>query len=238
MFSTGVQKIKLSKKFHEICVKIGECKSREEEEQIVSDWMANVKQTLGKQKLRLNQLYENVVSLIHLTLLGYNTSFGHIHAVNLTQDSQMQTKALGYLACAALLDSKSDLLILIINSTQRDLSSGQSTSMSLALTAICHLVTTDLIPAIIGYVGQALTHTIPVIRQKAVMCIHSFITKDPSAVIEFFPELVRLLSDPDLSVVNAVVNTFATLLKNQLNIQQICECLVDVSNVCTLIQNG
>jgi AP-4 complex subunit epsilon-1 len=83
-------------------------------------------------------------------------------------------------------------------------------------------------------VGQELTHTILVIRQKAVMCVHSFITKDPSVVTEFFPELVRLLSDSDLSVVNAVVNTFATLLKNQLNIRQIC----DLSNVCTLIQNA
>jgi AP-4 complex subunit epsilon-1 len=109
--------------------------------------------------------------------------------------------------------------------------------MSLALTAICHLVTTDLIPMVIGSVGQALTDTIPVIRQKVVMCIHSFITKDPSGVIEFFPELVHLLRDSDLSVVNSVVNTFATLLKNQLNIRQICECLPDLSNVCALTQN-
>lgn len=238
MFSTGVQKIKLSKKFHQSCVKIGECKSREEEEQIVSSWMADVKKQLGKKSLKTSQLYENVVSLIHLTLLGYNTSFGHVHAINLTQDSQMMTKALGYLSCSALLDSKSSLIIMLINSTQRDLSSQQPTAMALALTTIAHLITPDLIPPVIGYIGQCLTHTIPMIREKAVMCVHSFIQKDPSCVVEFFPELVRLLTDPDLSIVNAVINTFTMLLKNTLNIRQICECLSDIVNVCSIIQTG
>lgn len=73
-------------------------------------------------------------------------------------------KTLDYLVCAALLDSKSDLLILTINSTQRDLSSGQTAPMAVALTAICHLVSPDLIPAIIGHVGEALTNPVPLIR--------------------------------------------------------------------------
>ena len=238
MLTKGVQKIKLSKAFHETCVAIGECKSREEEENIVSKWMEKVKKELGNSKIKLSQLYENVISLIHLTMLGYDTSFGNINAVNLTQDNQMMTKALGYLACAALLDSKSSLLILIINSTQRDLSSQHPTSMSLALTAICHLVTPDLIPPIIGYVSQCLQHTIPSIRQKAVMCVHSFIKKDPSCVVELFPELLRLLGDPDLSIVNSVINTFSTLLQNTLNIRQIVDTVPDVFNVVQMIQQG
>ncbi|OHS93347.1 Adaptin N terminal region family protein [Tritrichomonas foetus] len=238
MLTKGVQKIKLSKQFHETCVQIGECKSREEEENIVSKWMEKVKTQLANPKIKLTQLYENVISLIHLTMLGYDTSFGHINAVNLTQDNQMMTKALGYLSCAALLDSKSSLLILIINSTQRDLSSQHPTSMALALTAICHLVTPDLIPPIIGYVSQCLQHTIPFIRQKAIMCVHSFIKKDPSCVVELFPELLRLMNDPDLSIVNSVVNTFSTLLRNTLNVRQIVDTLPDISNVVSMIQQG
>ena len=238
MLSKGVQKIKLSKSFQETCTRIGECKSTEEEELIVSEWIESVKKALNKQKIKVSQLYENVVSLVHLTLLGYDTSFGVIHAVNLTQDHQMMTKALGYLSCAAILDSKSSLLILIINSTQKDLSSQHPTSMALALTAICHLVTTDLIPSIIGYVSQALQHPVPLIRQKAIMCVHSFVQKDPACVVEFFPELLRLLGDPDLSIVNAVINTFTIMLKNQLNIRQICEILPDVMNIANLILQG
>ena len=238
MLGSGFQKIKLSKKFRDACVRIGECKSREEEEQIVTTWMARVKKELGQKKLKISQLYEDVVSLIHLSLLGYNTSFGHIHAVNLTQDTQLMTKALGYLACAALLDSQSSLLILIINSTQRDLSSQQPTAMALALTAICHLVTAELIQPVIGYIGPCLVHPIPIVRLKAVMCVHSFVKKDPSCVAEFFPELVRLLQDPDLSIVNAVVNTFSEMLRCQMNLRQICECLPDIQNVFQIIQNG
>lgn len=236
--SKGVQKIKLSKKFNEICVKIGDCKSREEEELIVIEWMESVKTSLNKSNLKISQLYENVISLVHLTLLGYDTSFGHINAVNLTQDTQMMTKALGYLACSAILDSHSSLLILIINSTQRDLSSQHPTSMALALTAICHLVTADLIPSIINFVSQCLQHNIPLIRHKAIMCIHSFIHKDPSCVIDFFPELVRLLADPDLTIVNCVVNTFIALLDHKLNIRQICETVPDMINTVSLIQQG
>ncbi|KAH0787252.1 Adaptin N terminal region family protein [Histomonas meleagridis] len=237
MFSS-VKKISLSQEFNNICVRIGECKSREEEQLIVSDWMKKVRANLGKQKVKIQTLYESVVSLLHLSLLGYDTSFGNIQAVNLTQENQMMPKALGYLACSTLLDSKSDILIMIINSTQRDLSSGHPTSMALALTAICHLVTADLIPPIISFVGQALNHSVPLIRQKAVMCINSFIKKDPSTIIEYFPDLIRLLSDPDLSIVNAVVNCLTTLLRNTMNIQQICECLPDVANVVSAIQQG
>lgn len=51
--SKGVQKIKLSKKFQEICVKIGDCKSREEEEEIVSKWMERVKTNLNKSNLKI-----------------------------------------------------------------------------------------------------------------------------------------------------------------------------------------
>ena len=238
MLGSGFQKIKLSKKFHDTCVRIGECKSREEEEQIVTTWMARVKKELGQKKIKISQLYEDVVSLIHLSLLGYNTSFGHIHAVNLTQDNQLMTKALGYLACSALFDSQSSLLILIINSTQRDLSSQQPTVMALALTAICHLVTAELIQPVIGYIGQCLVHPIPIVRMKAVMCVHSFVRKDPSSIVEFFPELVRMLQDPDLSIVNAVVNTFSEMLRCQMNLRPICECLPDIQNVCQIIQNG
>ncbi|KAK8860176.1 hypothetical protein M9Y10_011840 [Tritrichomonas musculus] len=238
MFSSGVAKIKLSKAFHETCVQIGECKSREEEQNIVSKWMDKVKTQLSNPKIKISQLYENVISLIHLTMLGYDTSFGQINAVNLTQDNQMMTKALGYLACSALLDSKSSLIILIINSTQRDLSSQHPTSMALALTAICHLVTPDLIPPIIGFVSQCLQHTIPLIRQKAIMCVHSFIKKDPSCIADLFPELLRLMNDPDLSIVNAVINTFTCLLSSQLNIRQIVDTFPEVANIVSMIQQG
>lgn len=118
IFSPSIRPIKLSKAFNDTCIRIGECKSREEEERIVEDWMKNVKKALGKPKLPISDLYENVISLVHLTLLGYNTSFGHIHPVNLTQDAQIMTKSLGYLACAALFDSQSEFLILMINSCQ------------------------------------------------------------------------------------------------------------------------
>ena len=238
MFSSGVAKVKLSKYFHDTCVRIGECKSREEEEEIVAEWLKNVKTTLAKSKHSISQLYENVVSLIHLTLLGYNTEFGQIHAVNLTQDSQMMTKALGYIACSTLFDSKNQLLILLINSTQRDLQSNSPVAMALALNAICHLVTSELIPPVINFVGQALQHPVPIVRQKAIMCIHAFVKRDPSAVIDFFPELIRLLSDPDLSIINALINTFIELIDSKINIHQIVEAVPEFINVLNRIQTG
>ena len=238
MFSQGVQKIKLSKHFHDTCVRIGECKSREDEEAIVAKWMQEVKTVLSKPKNSLSDLYENVISLVHFALLGYDTSFGQIHAVNLTQDSQMMTKALGYLACSAMFDSKNDLIVLIVNSTQRDLGSQHPTSMALALTAIAHLVTPELIQPVIGFIGQCLIHPVAMIRQKAIMCIHSFIDKDPSCVVEFFPELCRLLNDPDLSIVNAVICTFKKLLKASLNIRQICDMLPDIVRAAQTILTG
>jgi AP-4 complex subunit epsilon-1 len=89
MFVSSVHKIKLSKSFRVIYRKIGEYKSRKEEEFIVQDWIASVKTNLRKTTLRHSQLYYNVVSLVHLTMFGYETSFGHVHAVNITQNYQI-----------------------------------------------------------------------------------------------------------------------------------------------------
>lgn len=99
-------------------------------------------------------------------------------------------------------------------------------------------MTADLIPPILGYINQCLNHAVPLVRQKAVMVVHSFVRKDPSCVVELFPDLCRLLLDDDISIVNAVVNTFNTFLSNTLNVRQICDCLPDILSYLKKILNG
>jgi AP-4 complex subunit epsilon-1 len=67
------------------------------------------------------------------------------------------------------------------------------------------------------------------------MCIHSFVQKDVGSVVEFFPELIRLLADPDISVAHSV-NTFAIMPCNNFNIRQICECVPELINIVKLVQ--
>lgn len=54
-------------------------------------------------------------------MLGHDATFSHIHAVNLTQSKNLLVKRIGYLACSLFIDDKSELLILMIGTIQRDL---------------------------------------------------------------------------------------------------------------------
>jgi AP-4 complex subunit epsilon-1 len=131
----------------------------------------------------------------------------------------------------ALVDSNSEFLILIINSTQRDLSSIETIKIALAFTAIAHLMAPELIPPVVGYVTQCLNHAVDLVRLKAIMTLHLFVMKDPACVIEFLPDLRPLLQDDDISIINAIVNTLTFFLDNSLNIRQVVDVFQILFNI-------
>lgn len=51
---------------------------------------------------------------MYIEMLGHDASFSHIMAVNLTRNSSLSLKRLGYLCCTLFLNEDSELLILLI----------------------------------------------------------------------------------------------------------------------------
>lgn len=68
-------------------------------------------------------------------------------------------------------------------------------AVSTALTAICKLVSGETIGAILPQVTELLSHATDLVRKKAVMVLHRFYQRSPSAVAHLLPRFRTALCD-------------------------------------------
>ena len=101
---------------------IGDCKSKQEEDSIVGREVVNLRVRLADASAQ-GRMRELMIRMMYCEMLGHRVEFGYIHAVNLTQRPTLTEKRTGYLAASLFLDSASELLILLVNTLQRDLKS-------------------------------------------------------------------------------------------------------------------
>ncbi len=74
----------LSKDILELIKAIGETRSKQEEDKMVSQEAVHLRQNIDKTGLSLKKQKENLIRAIYIEMLGHDSSFAHIHAVNLT----------------------------------------------------------------------------------------------------------------------------------------------------------
>ena len=113
---------------------------------------------------------EAIVWMMYAEMLGHDASFGHIHAVNMTQQTTLQSKRVGYLASAVCLHAGHELTTLLVNTQRRDLKSSNYIEVCASLIAIPKLVNEEVLPALLPAVVALLEHPQEVVRKKAVMC--------------------------------------------------------------------
>jgi AP-4 complex subunit epsilon-1 len=66
---------------------------------------------------------EYIVRALYCEMLGIDASFSYINAVKFTQSTNLLDKRVGYLACSLFLHRNHELLMLLVNTIQRDLKS-------------------------------------------------------------------------------------------------------------------
>ena len=101
---------------------IGECKSKQEEDKILTNEVTVLKQRFTE-TLTPKKMKEAIVRMMYAEMLGHDASFGHIHAVNVAQQTSLVGKRVGYLASAVCLNSGHELTTLLVNTFRRDLKS-------------------------------------------------------------------------------------------------------------------
>ena len=101
---------------------IGECKSKQEEDKILQHEVTVLKQRFTEQ-LAPKKMKEAIVRMMYAEMLGHDASFGHIHAVNVAQQTSLVSKRVGYLASTVCLNSAHELTTLLVNTFRRDLKS-------------------------------------------------------------------------------------------------------------------
>ena len=110
----------LSKDLLELIKAIGDSRSKQEEDKIISKECETLKLIIKESGVPPKRMKEYLIRAIYIEMLGHDASFSHLFAVNLTQDKNILNKRVGYLACSLLLNENSEFLILLVASLQKD----------------------------------------------------------------------------------------------------------------------
>lgn len=193
-----------SKEFLELVKAIGEAKSKAEEERLVTEEIEMLKKKIAEPDVPRKRMKEYIVRLVYVEMLGHDASFGYIQAVKMTHDDNLLLKRTGYLAVTLFLNEDHDLIILIINTIQKDLRSDNYLVCCAALTAVCRLINEETIPAVLPQVVELLGHQKEFVRKKAVMALHRFHQRSSATVSHLIPKFREKISrDHDPSVMSA-----------------------------------
>jgi len=200
----------LSKQFFELVKAIGESKSKQEEDRIITAEVNILKGKFAK-KAKPSETKEFLVRLIYCEMLGHDGSFGYIHAVQLSARENLVQKKTAYLACAQMLRPDHELRFMMVNQLQRDLQSINHLQICTGLIALAKLGTKDMIPAMIGLVAECLKNNEAVVRKKAIMVMHRFYQLDNASVEDYHDHFRRTLCDKDPSVMGSALHVLGDL---------------------------
>ena len=135
--------------------------------------------------------------------LGQDATFAYIKAVELCASQSISQKKIGYLAASLFLSPDHEFRFMLVNQIQRDMASTNLLEASTALSAVCNLVTVDMIPAVIGEVLKLLQHDNELIRKKCVCALHRLYQMDNGCLVDHLDHVRRMLCDRDPSVMGA-----------------------------------
>ncbi|XP_061363244.1 AP-4 complex subunit epsilon [Gastrolobium bilobum] len=206
-----------SKEFLELVKSIGEARSKAEEDRIVVREMETLKRRISEPDIPKRKMKEYIIRLLYVEMLGHDASFGYIHAVKMTHDDNLISKRTGYLAVTLFLNEDHDLIILIVNTIQKDLKSDNYLVVCAALNAVCRLINEETIPAVLPQVVDLLSHSKEAVRKKAVMALHRFFHKSPSSVSHLVSNFRKKLCDNDPGVMGATLCPLFDLITIDVN---------------------
>ncbi|XP_069767421.1 AP-4 complex subunit epsilon-1 isoform X2 [Narcine bancroftii] len=187
--------------------------SRQDEEKLIKKELAALKEQVSAPTTSPKQMRECLVRLIYCEMLGYEASFGYIHAIKLAQQGSLMEKRVGYLAVSLFLNESHELLLLLVNTVLKDLQSTNLLEVCMALTVGSQLFPPDMIPAVLPLVEEKLQHSKEIIRRKAVLALYKFYLIAPNQVQHIHDKFKKALCDKDPGVMAASLHIYLLLIK-------------------------
>ncbi|GLC48271.1 hypothetical protein PLESTB_000077700 [Pleodorina starrii] len=176
---TGPRFLKELREFDNLVKAIGECKSKAEEDRVISQELELLKQRLSDPKLDKSRGKEYMIRLMYCEILGHDASFAYVKALQFASDPNIHTKKAAYLALIQFLDYNNNLVLLLVNTLLLDMKSDNYLIVCTALIAATRLIGADLVNAVYPVVVERLRHPKEHVRKKAVMALHWFGQLDP-----------------------------------------------------------
>lgn len=169
-------------------------KTLAEERSIITKASAKIRTKLRDDHLPLEKRRKNIQKLLYLYILGEKTHFGQVECINLIASDDFTDKRLGYLAATLLLDESQDLLTLLTNLLNNDLNHPNKYVVSLALTTLGFLSSSELARDLYPDVENILNNSKdPFLVKKALQCTAKLMVKDFSLLEIFSPQLISTI---------------------------------------------
>ncbi|XP_054421405.1 AP-4 complex subunit epsilon-1 [Pteronotus mesoamericanus] len=187
--------------------------SKHEEEKLIQQELSNLKATVSAPTTTLKMMKECMVRLIYCEMLGYDASFGYIHAIKLAQQGNLLEKRVGYLAVSLFLHESHELLLLLVNTVVKDLQSTNLVEVCMALTIVSQIFPREMIPAVLPLIEDKLQHSKEIIRRKAVLALYKFHLIAPNQVQHIHIKFRKALCDKDVGVMAASLHIYHRMIK-------------------------
>ncbi|XP_020743231.1 AP-4 complex subunit epsilon-1 [Odocoileus virginianus] len=187
--------------------------SKHEEEKLIQQELNNLKATVSAPTTTLKMMKECMVRLIYCEMLGYDASFGYIHAIKLAQQGNLLEKRVGYLAVSLFLHESHELLLLLVNTVVKDLQSTNLVEVCMALTVVSQIFPREMIPAVLPLIEDKLQHSKEIIRRKAVLALYKFYLIAPNQVQHIHVKFRKALCDRDVGVMAASLHIYFRMIK-------------------------
>ncbi|XP_057253422.1 AP-4 complex subunit epsilon-1 isoform X2 [Pezoporus wallicus] len=187
--------------------------SKHEEEKLIQQELTNLKAAVSAPTTTLRLMKECMVRLIYCEMLGYESSFGYIHAIKLAQQGNLLEKRVGYLAVSLFLHENHELLLLLVNTVVKDLQSTNLVEVCMALTVVSQIFPREMIPAVLPLIEDKLQHSKEIIRRKAVQALYKFYLIAPNQVQHIHDKFRKALCDRDAGVMAASLHIYLQMIK-------------------------
>ncbi|XP_040602172.1 AP-4 complex subunit epsilon-1 [Mesocricetus auratus] len=187
--------------------------SKHEEEKLIQQELSSLKATVSAPTTTLKMMKECMVRLIYCEMLGYDASFGYIHAIKLAQQGNLLEKRVGYLAVSLFLHESHELLLLLVNTVVKDLQSTNLVEVCMALTVVSQIFPREMIPAVLPLIEDKLQHSKEIIRRKAVLALYKFYLIAPNQVQHIHTKFRKALCDRDAGVMAASLHIYLRMIK-------------------------
>ncbi|XP_029418821.1 AP-4 complex subunit epsilon-1 isoform X2 [Nannospalax galili] len=187
--------------------------SKHEEEKLIQQELSSLKVTVAAPMTTLKMMKECMVRLIYCEMLGYDASFGYIHAIKLAQQGNLLEKRVGYLAVSLFLHENHELLLLLVNTVVKDLQSTNLVEVCMALTVVSQIFPREMIPAVLPLIEDKLQHSKEIIRRKAVLALYKFYLIAPNQVQHIHTKFRKALCDRDVGVMAASLHIYLRMIK-------------------------
>ncbi|XP_030313260.1 AP-4 complex subunit epsilon-1 [Calypte anna] len=187
--------------------------SKHEEEKLIQQELSSLKATVSAPTTTLRLMKECMVRLIYCEMLGYESSFGYIHAIKLAQQGNLLEKRVGYLAVSLFLHENHELLLLLVNTVVKDLQSTNLVEVCMALTIVSQIFPREMIPAVLPLIEDKLQHSKEIIRRKAVQALYKFYLIAPNQVQHIHDKFRKALCDRDAGVMAASLHIYLQMIK-------------------------